>query len=64
MAQSAKSVNDCKELTELLRTLLIVQLGLADVPQYNIKEIAGCSINRVNEILQLVTPKDNKKRTK
>lgn len=48
---------DLHELVELTRTLLIVQLGLAKVPQDNIRLIAGCSINRVNATLQLVAPK-------
>ena len=52
--------SDLSELIEITRTLLIVQLGLAKVPQNNIKEIAGCSINRVNAILQLVSTKKNK----
>jgi hypothetical protein len=41
-----------EEIAELLRDLLIVQLGLAKVKQNDIRYIAGCSINRVNDILK------------
>lgn len=40
------------EQTELIRTLLIVQLGLAGVPQKKIRAIAKCDMNVVSEILQ------------
>src|SRR5689334_19213899 len=39
------------EAVELLKDLLIVQLGLADVPQRTIREIVGCDINRVSRIV-------------
>ena len=38
--------------TELLRDLLILQLGLAKVPQDKIRKIAGCGMNRVNDLLK------------
>jgi len=51
------------ERTELIRTLIIVQLGLAGVPQQSIRSITGCDINRVNKILkQLNTKKKSKKK--
>lgn len=37
---------------ELLRNLLIAQLGLAGVAQAAIREIAGCDMNRVNRIVK------------
>ena len=40
------------EIAELLRDLLIVQLGLAKVPQNDIRKIVGCNIHRVNGILK------------
>jgi len=40
------------EATELLRTMLIVQLGLAGVGQRQIREVAGCDMNRVTKTLQ------------
>lgn len=43
--------------TELLRDLLIVQLGLAGVPQPDIRKIAKCNYNRVNRIVRLLKPK-------
>jgi hypothetical protein len=42
------------EMTELLRDLLIIQLGLARVPQAKIREIAGCDLNRVNRVVSLL----------
>jgi len=40
------------EATELLRTLLIVQLALAGVPQSEIRAVVGCDINRVSRTLK------------
>lgn len=37
---------------ELLRDLLIVQLGLAGLTQHQIREIVGVDIHRVNRILK------------
>jgi hypothetical protein len=37
---------------ELLRDLLIVQLGLAGVPQLRIREIVGVDIHRVSRIVK------------
>jgi hypothetical protein len=36
-----------EEMVELLRNMLIVQLGMAKVPQNDIRKIAGCGINRI-----------------
>jgi len=47
------------EMVELLRNILIVQLGVAKVPQYDIRNIAGCGINRVNDVLKNI-PKSNR----
>jgi len=41
-------------MTELIRDLLIVQLGLANVPQQDIRDIARCDIRRVNRIARLL----------
>lgn len=43
-----------EESTELLRTLIIVQLGLAGIPRQNIRSIAGCDMNRVTKILKRI----------
>lgn len=45
------------EQTELIRTQLIVHLLIANVPQGNIRKIASCNMNRVNEVAKLVKPK-------
>ena len=37
---------------ELLRDLLIVQLGLAGLTQHEIREIVGVDIHRVNHIVK------------
>lgn len=39
---------------ELLRDLLIVQLGLAGVKQLDIREIVGVDIHRVSRIVKLL----------
>jgi hypothetical protein len=41
-----------KTTDELLRDLMIVQLGLARVPQQDIREIVGVDIHRVNRIVR------------
>ena len=51
------------ERTELIRTLIIIQLGLAGVPQQSIRSIASCNMNSVNNILKhLNTKKKFKKK--
>ena len=45
------------EATELLRDILIVQLGLAGVSRDNIRRIARCNNNRVAAILKLLKTK-------
>lgn len=37
---------------DLLRDLLIVQLGMAGVPQLQIREIVGVEMRRVNRIMK------------
>lgn len=37
---------------ELLRDLLIIQLGLAGLTQHQIREIVGVDIHRVNRIVK------------
>ncbi len=39
--------------------MLIVQLGIAKVPQNDIRKIAGCGINRINDVLKHI-PKSNR----
>jgi hypothetical protein len=52
------------EATELLRTLLIVQLGLAGVGQREMRAVAGCSIGRVNNTLKPLKLKRSKRANK
>lgn len=54
-----KHMTTDEEIAELLRDLLIVQLGLAKVKQNDIRYIADCSINRVNDVLKHL-PKGNR----
>jgi len=62
MPKNAQKASD--ETTELVRTTLIVQLGLAGVAQQGIRRIAGCDMNRVNNILKLLKPKRKSRKTK
>ena len=47
-----KMANGANETAELLKDMLIVQLGLAGVPQQKIRIIARCDIGRVNGIMK------------
>lgn len=40
------------EQTELLKKILIVQLGLAGVPQATVRKIVGGDIVRINEVMK------------
>ncbi len=42
---------------QLLRRLTIVQLGLAGIPQKNIRRIVGGAIGKINGIVKLLHPK-------
>ena len=53
-----KAAKTDEEIAELLRDLLIVQLGLAKVAQNDIRKILGCSMGRVSDILKHL-PKAN-----
>ncbi len=52
-----------QETTELLRDLLILQLGLAKVPQDKIRKIARCGMNRVNDMLKHI-PKPSRDKSR
>jgi len=43
---------------ELLRDLLIVQLGLSGLTQHQIREIVGVDIHRVNRILKYLKKRE------
>ncbi len=50
------------EATELLRTLLIAQLGLAGIGQREIRAVAGCDMNRVSKTLRALKLKRVKRK--
>lgn len=50
----AKNVDTAARTVELLRTLIIVQLGLAGVGQAQIRKIVGGSMNDINGIVKLL----------
>ncbi len=50
MGRSQRGQRDTDATVEMLKDILITQLGLAGVPQQSIRKIAGCSITRVNDI--------------
>ncbi len=47
-----KPKRDGDDTTELLKDILIVQLGMAGVRQQDIRAIVGCDINRVSRIVR------------
>lgn len=47
-----KRIKQQNSTDELLRDLIIIQLGLAGLTQHQIREIAGVDIYRVNRILK------------
>jgi len=49
--KSSKTTNN-GESVEVLKDLLITQLGLAGVPQLTIRKIVGCDIHRVSRIVK------------
>lgn len=53
MAPNTQPAKD-GEIAELLRKLIIVQLGLAGVPQRHIRRIVGGGIGEINAIAKLL----------
>ena len=49
---AAKKEKQGDSSNELLRDLLVAQLGLAGVGQADIRKIARCNMNRVNRIVK------------
>ncbi|MFA6392266.1 MAG: hypothetical protein WCW66_06005 [Patescibacteria group bacterium] len=43
-----------KSTQDLLKDLMIIQLGLANVPQSEIRNIIGCDIGYVNRIVKIL----------
>ncbi len=54
MGQSQKRQRKVDTTVEVLKDILITQLGIAGVPQQNIRKIVGCDINRVSAIVRHV----------
>lgn len=52
MGRSQRSQRDADAAVEVLKDILITQLGLAGASQQSIRKIVGCSINRVNAIVK------------
>ena len=52
MRKSQKGQRDTDAAVEVLKDILITQLGLAGVSQQSIRKIVGCSITRVNDIVK------------
>jgi hypothetical protein len=52
MAKLEKPQTDSKESSEILRDILITQLGIAGVPPHTIRQIVGCGYERVNRIVK------------
>lgn len=59
----AKEDDAAVRTVELLRTLTIVQLGLAGVGQAQIRKIVGGSMNEINGIVKLLRSKKKKGQT-
>jgi hypothetical protein len=52
MAANKEKKKQIDPTTELVRNLLITQLGLAGVAQQEIRKIAGCDMKRVTRIVK------------
>ena len=52
-----KSLSVQEEQLKLMRKSLIIQLGMLNVPQRKIREIVGCEMALVSEVLKLLDPK-------
>lgn len=52
MSKSTKQLRSPDDVSEILKDLLITQLGIAGVPQLTIRSIVGCDTNRVSRIVK------------
>lgn len=52
MGKSKSGQRETDAAVEVLKDILITQLGLAGMPQQRIRKIVGCSIGRVNNIVK------------
>jgi hypothetical protein len=60
MAKTRASPKSKDDQIEILKSLLIVQLGVAGVPQKAIRQIVGCDMNHVSRILKYVKTRQTK----
>lgn len=60
MAKKKVTVGESDRTAELLRDLIIIQLGLAGVGQKEIRSIVGADMNRINRIVKMVRSKSNR----
>jgi hypothetical protein len=57
-----KKEKTSEEITiDLLKDLLITELGRADVPQLEIRKIVGCDIGKVNRIVKHINRRRREK---
>jgi hypothetical protein len=49
-----------KTTIDLLQDIMIIQLGLAGVPQLQIRKIVGVDVHRVNNIVKYLNKKTGK----
>ena len=54
MGKPQKRQGKADTTVEVLKDILITQLGIAGVPQANIRKIVGCDMNRVSAIVRYV----------
>ena len=52
MARLERGQRDADAVVEVLKDMLITQLGLAGVSQQSIRKIVGCNMHRVNAIVK------------
>ena len=57
MAKKRTRSGEIDQTAELLRDLIIIQLGLAGVAQKEIRNIVGVDMNRINRICKILPPK-------
>ena len=54
MGKPQKRQRKADDAVEVLKDILITQLGVAGIPQQNIRKIVGCDMNRVSAIVRHV----------
>jgi len=62
MAKRQAKTTEANKTAELVRDLIIVQLGLAGIGQREIRDIVGADINHINRIIKLLRKKTTSRR--